>query len=297
MKLSLYSSAGWRHPLGLSYVVALARRTGYDEVSIRGRSTESRAPSEQQVRAIGYDMLSVEESSSEGMAELLELFRRHDVTPYCLSTYASLVDPKPDELHDSLARIGRAIAFAGRYSMPVIRTIGHVVREPGRSRADVGAAFVKALQALLPVCKEAGVLLQIENAESSYPQTADEINHVMAELDADWCSVAFDPVNALFCDLDPLKELGALSRAPDAIHVKDVAPSQSGYRWTPVGEGSLPWSELLEKAGGIGFDGHFVCEYVNPHKLSDFHGWETLSPPEVWARRCSEYLRERWSSV
>lgn len=297
MRLSLYSSAGWRHPLGLSYVVSLARRTGYDEVSIRGRSTECLAPSEQQVRAIGYDMLSIEESSDDGMADLAELFRSQGVAPYCLSTYASLVDPDSSARDDAIERIRRALNFAAPHGVPLIRTIGHVVRNPEASRTEVGETFVKGLRALMPACEASGVPLQIENAEGSYPQTAEEINWLVAELGAEWCRVAYDPVNAFFCGLDPGSELNALAAAPDAIHVKDVALGDEGFRWTPVGEGSLEWSSLLKQARTLGFDGRFVCEYVNPHKLSDFHGWEALSPPEVWAKSCAEYIRSQWGGA
>lgn len=294
MKLSLYSSIGWRHPLGLSYVASMAAACGYEQISIRGRSTDTASPSPQQIRAVGYDMLSPEESSTDGLAALNELFTSYGVGPYCISTYASLVHPDEAVRADSALRIRRGLALAKAIGAPVLRTIGHVTGSAGPGspeRAERASWFVAGLRALAPVAEDAGVLLQIENAESSFPLTADEVNWTLRELGFERIVVAYDPVNSFFSGLDPKSEFERLERVPGAIHVKDVAKVGDGFRWTEVGKGDVPWVELLAMARERGFDGTFVCEYVNPHKLADFHGWEQLTSPEGWARGSAEFLR------
>ena len=295
MKLSLYSSIGWRHPLGLGHVVSLARATGYDLVSIRGRSTDTRAPDLQQVQAVGYDMLSAYASDPEGVAALKAMMEERGVGVYCLSTYATFIDPDPSVRQDSVQRIRRAVEFAPSLGAPIVRSIGHVVNDAPYDRQEIASWFDDGIRQLMGDLKRHDVRVQIENCERAYPETAAEVNQILAAHDGGRVVAAFDPVNSVFSGLDPVTEFEALRTMPDAIHVKDVAKGPGGFQWVPVGTGVVDWGRIIRTARERGFDGVFVCEYVNPHKLSDFHGWERLMTPEEWARDTASFLKDTWS--
>src|SRR5947209_20173990 len=70
MKLYLYGSIGWRHPLGIGKVLEWAREFGWDGIDARGLSLDVEGDWEVRLNAFGYDMLGPRQIRGSARADL-----------------------------------------------------------------------------------------------------------------------------------------------------------------------------------------------------------------------------------
>lgn len=306
MKTALYGSIGWKHPFGLSQVLAWAREFGWDCVDLRGMTLDIPGGSQKQLLAFGYDMLGPRQIRPSARPRIRAHCQEMGVPILCLYC------PSPVNLDGTFGTEGRKLfgeflQLAADLDIEWVRAINNTTESYGEAPFTPEEAFDRTVAGLKEVGRLAadlGVGILIENNENTTTSSADELLQMQNAV-ADNCRVgiAFDGVNAYFQGLNPFDELQALDGSIDVLHLKNVKrhndPSiaymprgEYSYLWTPLADGDLDWKAMLKLAREGGFDGPLTFEYVNPFKGMPAAYWDILREPEEAARVEAEYLRQ-----
>ncbi len=150
--------------------------------------------------------------------------------------------------------------------------------------------LVEALRTLAPEATQAGVWLCVENHFGTMTQSASETARLVREVDHDAVRVLYDQANLTFTHDEPFDE--ALRIQGDLVghvHVKDlvftdphapfqasetarVAASERAVRSRVVGDGVVPWGDILAALATLGYDDVLSLEYEyrwHPQDLPD----------------------------
>jgi sugar phosphate isomerase/epimerase len=139
--------------------------------------------------------------------------------------------------------------------------------------------LVAALRTLAPEASEAGVRLCVENHFGTMTQTAAETARLVREVNHPAVRVLYDQANLTFTHDEPYEE--ALRIQGDLVghvHVKDlvftdpdapfqasetarVAASERAVRSRVVGDGIVPWGEIIASLSTLGYDDVLTLEY------------------------------------
>lgn len=124
----------------------------------------------------------------------------------------------------------------------------HESSDPERER------MIERLRELRDTFADQGVRIALETGQEG----ADTLLSILAELAG--IGVNFDPANIVLYGMgDPIEAFRRLAPRVAQIHIKDARPASTAGEWgreTPVGEGSVDWSEFLSvyKSSGLGCD-------------------------------------------
>jgi L-ribulose-5-phosphate 3-epimerase len=150
--------------------------------------------------------------------------------------------------------------------------------------------LVVALRTLAPEAADAGIRLCVENHFGTMTQTAAETARLVREVDHPAVRVLYDQANLTFTHDEPYAE--ALRIQGDLVghvHVKDlvftdpdapfqasetarVAATERAVRSRVVGDGIVPWGEILSSLSVLGYDDVLTLEYEyrwHPQDLPD----------------------------
>src|SRR6478752_700312 len=139
--------------------------------------------------------------------------------------------------------------------------------------------LVAALLTLAPEASDAGVRLCVENHFGTMTQSAAQTARLVREVAHDAVRVLYDQANLTFTHDEPYQE--ALRIQGDLIahvHVKDlvftdpdapfqaadtarVAASERAVQSRVVGDGILPWADILTSLHTLGYDDTLTLEY------------------------------------
>lgn len=139
--------------------------------------------------------------------------------------------------------------------------------------------LVSALSTLAPEAADAGIRLCVENHFGTMTQSAAQTARLVREVDHPAVRVLYDQTNLTFTHDEPYEE--ALRIQGDLIghvHVKDlvftdpdapfqaaetarVAASERAVRSRVVGDGILPWADILFSLRALGYDDVLTLEY------------------------------------
>ena len=139
--------------------------------------------------------------------------------------------------------------------------------------------LVAALRTLAPEASDAGIRLCVENHFGTMTQTAAETARLVREVNHPAVRVLYDQANLTFTHDEPYEE--ALRIQGDLVghvHVKDlvftdpdarfqasetarVAASERAVRSRVVGDGIVPWGEILASLSTLGYDDVLTLEY------------------------------------
>ncbi|MDO8209623.1 sugar phosphate isomerase/epimerase [Conexibacter sp. CPCC 206217] len=165
-------------------------------------------------------------------------------------------------------------------------------------------------RSLTPLAREAeavGVTLVVENNFDHRAEDAARVNvarspqalgELVEAVGRERLALAFDPVNFVLCDVDPLAAYETLRPYVVNVHLKDCVVLDSvaddgedrrvlrdgdrrHARSTAVGDGALPWREILAGLATEGFDGWLTLDpYCDPE---DVHEWSRRSLANIAA--------------
>lgn len=306
MKLSLYGSIAWRHPLGILKVAEWAAEYGWDCIDARGLSLDIPGPESVRLGAFGYDMLGprqVRGTARRELAQRLAELGQPLLGIYCASS-VNLPGPEGDAYRQLFAEY---LQLAADLGAEWIRPINNTTAVPGGEPMTPAEAYdrtVEGLRLLGQRAAELNIGLLLENNENTVTPDAHSLAQMRRDL-ADVCRVgiAYDAANAYFQGLDPAEGFRILRGQIDVLHLMnairhtdrrwDYAPrGDYHYQWTPLADGDLDWKQLLGLAKEGGFDGPLVYEYVNPFKGMPLAYWDTLPEPAEAAKREGAYLRQ-----
>jgi sugar phosphate isomerase/epimerase len=163
--------------------------------------------------------------------------------------------------------------------------------------------LVEALRTLAPEASAAGVRLCVENHFGTMTQSAAETARLVREVGHDAVRVLYDQANLTFAHDEPYEE--ALRIQGDLVghvHVKDlvftdpdapfratetarVSASERTVRSRVVGDGVVPWTDILSSLATLGYDDVLSLEYEYRWHPAD------LPEPAVGFARSAAVLR------
>lgn len=221
------------------------------------------------------------------------------ITPY--ATDLNAAEPAVAAAHRTL--LLRAIEIAEALGAPAVRTYaGKETGGPGRGERL--QRLVESLAGPLEAAARAGVRLAFENHFNTLADSAKASVEVVRALRHPGAAILYDQGNLTLLRAEDHREAIPL-QAPYVVHVhvKDIAFKEQPSRKTSdrvdmlpadarpvvsrvVGEGCLPWAEILAELQRVGYDGWLSLEYERR--------WypEQLPPAEIGLQATMARLRK-----
>jgi 3-oxoisoapionate decarboxylase len=170
--------------------------------------------------------------------------------------------------------LAKHIAIAQQLGASVMRICAGGRRTRVKDWADHKAGLIRQLAPLIPVAKQHGVILAIEN---HIDLLADELVDLLATLNSKWIGVCLDTANNLRMFEHPVEVARKLAPWTRATHVKDVVAQRGDPRtfafWpsVPVGDGLVEVPQILDILRQHDYQGLLAVEidYLHPSYPDD----------------------------
>jgi sugar phosphate isomerase/epimerase len=258
------------------------------------------------IEAICHDEYRSAVRTDASRATLRELRRRAEeqglgfaaITPY--ATDLNAADAQVAKVHQDL--LLRSIEIAHELGSPCVRTYaGRDTGGPGR--AERLRRLVEAVHAPAEAASQAGVRLGFENHFNTLADSAKATVEAVRAVNHPAIGIVYDQGNLTMLGAEKHRETIRL-QAPYLIHVhvkdlrfKDKPPDTPSAAVEslpaeakptvslPVGEGILPWPEIIAELKRTGYDGWLSIEYERR--------WypDLLPPAEIGMQAGAEVLR------
>lgn len=166
------------------------------------------------------------------------------------------------------------IVIANRLGATVMRICAGGRRTRVKDWAEHKAGLIRQLTPLIPVARQHGVILAIEN---HIDLLADELLDLLITLNSEWIGVCLDTANNLRLFEHPVEVTKKLAPWTRATHVKDVVTQRGDPRsfafWpsVPVGDGLVEIPPILEILRAHHYRGLLAVEidYLHPSYPDD----------------------------
>ena len=128
------------------------------------------------------------------------------------------------------------------------------------SYADAYARSQEHIRKLLPVAKEVGVIIAVENVWNRFLLSPLEFARYLDEFDSPWLRAYFDVGNVVAYGW-PEHWIRTLGERIARVHLKDFKGT-GGHcgDWKPLREGSVNWPEVRRAFDDIGYTGWMTTE-------------------------------------
>jgi sugar phosphate isomerase/epimerase len=207
------------------------------------------------------------------------------VTPYAWEINGA--DPQVAKTHRQLFR--RACDLAAAMGARFVRAYGgkeHV----GDEAPQAWTRTIDALQKLAPYAAARDLAILVENHPGTMTRTGTDTRRLLDAVDRPNVLALYDPANVLNDTDEPWETtLSAQLGRIGYVHVKDFAVVDGKRQACCVGDGVVPWSEILPRLVASGSAGYLSFEYEKmwyPEQLPD---------PEVGLRRCADFVQNCFS--
>ncbi|MBZ2194674.1 sugar phosphate isomerase/epimerase family protein [Occultella gossypii] len=156
----------------------------------------------------------------------------------------------------------RCIDFAVALGAASVRIWAGTDPEPGHEDEQY-ALLIDSLQQLAPVAGAAGVVLSVENHMGSHAITGAITAGIVTDVGSAHVGVLYDPANLLVLgDSDYRAALEVQLPHITHVHFKDVdVLGDNRHMPRIVGEGEVPWAEILPALSAAGYDRFVTTEY------------------------------------
>ncbi len=131
-----------------------------------------------------------------------------------------------------------------------------VVISPGTRRPMISPTipqalgwFYESLEVLLPVAKQAGVRLLMENTPYCFRPTIGELVGVAEEIKSDHLSIVYDVANAAYIGEDPVASLRSHHAHISLVHISDTGTDVWGH--DPIGTGVVDFEGLGQAVSSV----------------------------------------------
>lgn len=179
----------------------------------------------------------------------------------------------------------RVVDIAVQLDCPAVRVYaGHEL--PVEERSSGLSRLVDSLSEIAEYAEGVNVGLNIENHPETMATSARDTMEIIRRLGRDNVGVIYDQANLTLLNREDLN--AAIAMQKDFIrhvHVKDFILPDGQYRATAVGEGIIPWQEIISILADLGYDGFYSLEYERR-----WHP-DQLPPAHVGLKRSIEYLQ------
>ena len=225
-------------------IYSMAKDLGFDGIEIRGLGDTIFA-----VKAQPF----TEKELPNTIKKLSEL---HVEIP-CLSSGCCLKDAdKAEENHNNLVQY---IALAAKLHTPYLRVLAD--RDP-QPEGDVDDEVVlDALVRLIPVAEQNGVTLLIET-NGVYSDTV-RLAALLNRAQSDAVAALWDTHHTLrFAHESPGKTVQNLGAYIKYAHVKDSVEQNGKISYRMMGEGDMPFDDIIRALRSINYEGYLSLEWV-----------------------------------
>jgi len=145
---------------------------------------------------------------------------------------------------------------------------------------------VMALREIAPYATERQLTILVENHPGTMTRTGTATRQLIDEVACANVRALYDPANVLDDTDEPWETTLAVQVGTIAyVHVKDFARADGARRACCVGDGIVPWTEILPRLQASGFVGCLSFEY---EKM--WHP-DQLPEPELGLRRSADFVR------
>jgi len=165
---------------------------------------------------------------------------------------------------DAYREMIRCFESARTIGAKVMRVVGSSLRFRNEPHGPQIERLTKMFREAVKVAEEYGIQMAIEN---HIDFTADEMLCLLKNVNSPWLGINFDTGNFLRLLNDPIKGMAKLAPYVYATHIKDlkVQKGVAADEWyffscTPVGEGLVDNSRLVQLLADAGYDGLLAVE-------------------------------------
>jgi len=155
----------------------------------------------------------------------------------------NLASPGASMRRKSIDHIGAVIELAAQWGA------AEVVISPGTRRPMISPALdrvygwmYESVEALLPLAKQAGVRLLMENTPYCFTPRIENLAEVVRTVADDGLKIVYDVANAAYIDEDPVAALRDFHELIGLVHISDTGTDVWGH--DPIGTGVIDFAGL-----------------------------------------------------
>lgn len=219
---------------------------------------------------------------TSGVSTALRKYQRRDLALYagdrglavaCLTPYVWDINSVDANLRRKEIRaLKDCVVMAHDMGCGVVRAYGGRGTD-GTDRDERLVFFentVKVLQETAGFAADHGVTLAVENHQGTMTATAGETIEMITAVGRSNVRVLYDQANISYHTGEDHRTSLELQKGHLAhVHVKDYVVVGGKRKPVPVGEGDIPWRDILPSLESIGYDGFLSLEYEKKYFPED----------------------------
>lgn len=238
------------------------------------------------------------------LKEVKDCADKNGIQIICLTPYNSYFNALDEELRQKeIAAIKKVIGYCDYFGAKYIRIYGgNQAADDHENIPERRAKLIESMRELGDAAQEKGVTLVIENHFNTMSVSAKASAGLCRDINHPAVRILYDQANLTFTENEDWQEAIAIQQQYVAyMHVKDLV-FKEGVAFTSsnvarpdesernvytriVGEGVVPWPEILRKVKELGYDGWLSLEYERR--------WHPDDIPEasIGMKKSIDYLR------
>jgi L-ribulose-5-phosphate 3-epimerase len=173
----------------------------------------------------------------------------------------NLASPGANMRRKSIDHIAAVIDLAVAWDVP------EVVISPGTRRPMISPSLERtygwmyaSLDVLIPLAKQAGKRLLMENTPYCFTPNVADLAGIVATVDDEALKIVYDVANAAYIEEEPVAGLLSYHESVALIHISDTGTDVWGH--DPIGTGVIEWERLGDAVEATcGFD-NVVLEII-----------------------------------
>jgi L-ribulose-5-phosphate 3-epimerase len=127
------------------------------------------------------------------------------------------------------------------------------------SYRDAWTRSQKQIRELIPMAKDLGVIIAIEEVWNKFLLSPLEMATYIDEFKSPWVRSYFDVGNVVLYGY-PQDWIRTLGKRIVKVHVKDFKRTRDGFEWVNLGDGDIDWAEVRKALDEIGYQGTACVE-------------------------------------
>lgn len=238
------------------------------------------------------------------LKEVKDCADKNGIQIICLTPYNSYFNALDEELRQKeIAAIKKVIGYCDYFGAKYIRIYGgNQAADDHENIPERRAKLIESMRELGDAAQEKGVTLVIENHFNTMSVSAKASAGLCCDINHPAVRILYDQANLTFTENEDWQEAIAIQQQYVAyMHVKDLV-FKEGVAFTSsnvarpdesernvytriVGEGVVPWPEILRKVKELGYDGWLSLEYERRWHPDD------IPDASIGMKKSIDYLR------
>nr|WP_297284333.1 sugar phosphate isomerase/epimerase family protein [uncultured Agathobaculum sp.] len=239
------------------------------------------------------------------LSEVKQCAEKNGIQIICLTPYNSYFNSLDETVRQrEIAAIKKVIGYCDYLGAKYIRIYGgNLAAGDTEKLTERRAKLVESMRELGDAAAEKGVTLVIENHFNTMAVSAKESASLIEEIDHPAVRILYDQANLTFTENECYEEaIPVQQKYVKYIHVKDLVfkegvafsssnvahpdESERNVYTRIVGEGVVPWPQILRAVKERGYDGWLSLEYERRWHPDD------IPDASIGMKKSLEYLRQ-----